>query len=156
MAYVPVRAYRPCVGIMLVNDDNNVFIGKRIKPVSDSWQMPQGGIDKGEEPETAAWRELREETGVTSAEKITESASWLDYKLPEDAAARMWGGRYAGQRQKWFLMRYRGNGNDINIATDEPEFCSWRWERPDALCSLVVPFKRKLYEDVVAEFSACL
>lgn len=152
-----IRPYRPCVGIMLLNQDNNVFVGKRIKPVSETWQMPQGGIDKGETPDIAVFRELQEETGITDTAVIIErSPSWFEYKLPKELANTLWRGRYAGQRQLWYLMRHTGPDSAINIHTAHPEFREWRWEDPSRLIELVVPFKRELYAQVIDAFSSHL
>ncbi len=155
--------YRPCVGIMLLNDEGLVFIGKRRpKRGGDAgsaylWQMPQGGIDPGEDPYTAALRELAEETGITSAEKLAEAPDWYCYDLPVDASRRSWRGRYKGQRQRWFALRHTGPESEINVAAPpggfKPEFETWRWARMDELAGLVIPFKREVYERVVGVFA---
>lgn len=147
--------YRPCVGIMLVNDAGRVFVGRRID-VKDApaWQMPQGGIDPGETPRAAALRELAEETGTDKAEILAESRRWRHYDIPAAIAGGLWGGRYRGQRQKWFAMRFLGSDADIDLATTHPEFDAWRWVLPDDLPRLIVPFKRPLYLDVLEEFRA--
>ena len=153
--------FRPCVGIMLVNAGNQVFVGRRVKEagpehVSDdhAWQMPQGGIDEGEAPLQAALRELREETNVTSVSLIAEAPDWLSYELPEDVAKQAWKGRYRGQTQKWFAFRFEGDESEIDIlnpaGAPHPEFEAWRWEHPARLPALVIPFKRQVYEQVVA------
>ena len=150
--------YRPCVGVMLVNADNLVFVGQRIDTTLDAWQMPQGGIDPGEDPAAAALRELGEETGV-AADLVrieAQSRAPLDYDLPPDLQARVWGGRYRGQRQTWFLARFLGADADIDIATPHPEFSAWHWVAPARLPELIVPFKRALYEAVLAEFAPLL
>ncbi|QHL91461.1 RNA pyrophosphohydrolase [Sphingomonas changnyeongensis] len=150
--------YRPCVGVMLVNADNLVFVGQRIDTTLDAWQMPQGGIDPGEDPAAAALRELGEETGV-AADLVrieAQSRAPLDYDLPPDLQARVWGGRYRGQRQTWFLARFLGADADIDIATPHPEFSAWQWVAPARLPELIVPFKRALYEAVLAEFAPLL
>ena len=144
--------YRPCVGIMLLNRDGHVFVAKRIDMPSDAWQMPQGGIDRGEDPRAAAMRELEEEIGTAKAEIIAELPEWLDYDLPEELQGRLWGGRYRGQRQKWFAMRFIGRDKDIDIATKHPEFSRWRWAEMRELPDLIVPFKRTLYSTLVEEF----
>lgn len=147
--------YRPCVGIMLVNRDGQVFVGKRIdNKEGDAWQMPQGGIDPGEDIEQAALRELGEETGVASdlVQFLARSRNEHFYDLPEQLVGRLWGGKYRGQRQTWFLARFLGTDSDINIATEDPEFNAWRWTGPDTLVDLIVPFKKRLYRDVLAEF----
>ena len=154
--------YRRSAGVTLVNRDGAVFIGRRKKSreglvVGHEWQMPQGGIDEGEEPYDAALRELFEETNVASASLIAEAPQWLSYDLPDNARGR-WRGRYRGQTQKWFLMRFEGEDSEIDIerpagGAHAPEFDAWRWERLEALPSIVVPFKRRVYEDVVAAFA---
>jgi putative (di)nucleoside polyphosphate hydrolase len=146
-------AYRPAVGIMLLNGRGEVLIARRIDmPARDAWQMPQGGIDPGEAPRAAALRELEEELGTAKAEVLAESRQWLTYELPPDIAPRVWGGRYRGQRQKWFAMRFTGEDRDINLATRHPEFDAWRWVPPERLPELIVPFKRQLYLDILTEF----
>lgn len=147
--------YRPCVGIMLVNRDGRVFVGQRLdSKEGDAWQMPQGGIDPGEEAEEAAIRELGEETGVLPdhIQMLARTKEELLYDLPEELAGRIWGGKYRGQRQIWFLARFLGTDSDIDIATKHPEFGAWRWTAPDTLVDLIVPFKKKIYRAVVAEF----
>lgn len=144
--------YRPGVGIMLINADNNVFVARRIDTTAEAWQMPQGGIDEGEEPYECALRELKEETGVSQAALIGESKDWLCYDLPDELIPQIWGGRYRGQRQKWFLMRLEAGDDHINIATEEPEFLDWKWVQLDEVPQLIVPFKRTLYHRLVEEF----
>ena len=144
--------YRLGVGIMLLNQDNHVFVGSRIDTRSDAWQMPQGGIDKNESPLEAALRELEEEVGTRDAELLAESVNWLYYDLPEHLIPTLWHGKYRGQKQKWFAMRFLGTDNDINIHTEEPEFLNWRWAPLNTLPSIIIPFKRKLYKDIVEEF----
>jgi putative (di)nucleoside polyphosphate hydrolase len=146
--------YRPAVGIMLLNPAGLAFIGRRIDMPAGlaAWQMPQGGIDPGETPRQAAFRELNEEVGTDKAEILAETRGWLHYDLPSDIAPRMWSGRWRGQRQKWFLMRFTGTDADINPATDHPEFDAWEWVEPRRLPELIVPFKRQLYCDLLAEF----
>lgn len=146
--------YRPCAGVMLVNRAGKVFVGQRIDNVLEAWQMPQGGIDEGEDAETAAIREVGEETGVARhlVEIIARSAEDLFYDLPADLVGKLWKGRYRGQRQTWFLMRFLGEDDDIDIVTEHPEFRAWKWADPDELPAMIVPFKRALYEAVIAEF----
>lgn len=146
--------YRPCAGIMLVNNDGKVFVGQRLDSSADAWQMPQGGIDPGEEPEQAAYRELGEETGIAPhlVEVIARSREEHLYDLPADLMGKMWGGKFRGQRQFWFLMRFMGTDADINIETDHQEFRTWRWTPAETLEGLIVPFKRRLYRAVVEEF----
>ena len=146
--------YRACVGIMLVNMDGKVFVGQRIDSKVEAWQMPQGGIDDGEDAKTAALRELHEETGVT-AEKvaiIAQSKEEHFYELPDELIPTIWGGKYRGQRQKWFLMRFSATDKDINIRTRHQEFRDWQWTDPKSLPELIVPFKKKLYRDILHEF----
>ena len=147
--------YRPCAGVMLINPAVQVFVGQRLDSSADAWQMPQGGIDPGESAEDAALRELGEETGIAPhlVDIVARSAGEHLYDLPPHLMGKMWGGRYRGQRQTWFLMRFRGTDDDVNIATKHQEFRAWRWVGPDQLESLIVPFKKELYRHVVAEFS---
>jgi putative (di)nucleoside polyphosphate hydrolase len=147
------RAYRPAVGIMLLNDADRVFVARRIDTVVEAWQMPQGGIDEGEAPRAAALRELEEEIGTAKATILAESQGWLHYDLPPELVGKVWGGRYRGQRQKWFAMRFTGSDTDIDLATKHPEFMDWKWIEPDQLPELIIPFKRQLYRDVLAEFA---
>ena len=147
--------YRPCAGVMLVNREGKVFVGQRLDTTLEAWQMPQGGIDEGEDAATAARRELWEETGVT-ADKVTllaEAPEELLYDLPDDMMGKVWGGKYRGQRQRWFLFRFDGEDADVRIDTAHPEFRAWRWADPAELPHLIVPFKRKLYQDVLAAFA---
>ena len=145
--------YRPCVGAMLVNAAGLVFVGQRLDSSSEAWQMPQGGIDPGEDAEKAVVRELGEEIGISPHHSsiIARGSRWFDYDLPDHLIGRMWGGKYRGQRQAWFLLRFHGQDSDINIATPHPEFRAWQWVTPDRLVDLIVPFKRQLYRDVVDE-----
>lgn len=162
MASVPNNnselGYRPCVGVMLVNMDGKVFVGQRIDSKVEAWQMPQGGIDDGEEERAAALRELGEETGIgrEHVEIIAQARDEHFYDLPSELIGKLWGGKFRGQRQIWFLARFLGDDSDINIATDEPEFSEWRWISPDALPDVIVPFKRKLYRDILQEFRALI
>ena len=148
--------YRRGVGIMLVNPSGLVFVAKRIDMPSDAWQMPQGGIDAGEIPIEAARREMLEEIGTNKGEFIAESAGWYRYELPPELIGVIWGGRYRGQEQKWFVARFIGHDSDINIATEHPEFLDWKWAEPAQLPDLIVPFKRALYQDIVREFTPVL
>ena len=146
--------YRPCVGVMLVNTAGHVFVGQRIDNEVTAWQMPQGGVDDGEAPRDAVLRELWEETGVTS-DLVTidaETADWIPYDLPHDIVPKIWKGRYRGQEQKWFLLRFHGTDEDVNIATDHPEFSEWRWLATEELVVNIVPFKRAVYAQVLDEF----
>ena len=145
--------YRPCVGVTLFNREGLVFVARRIDTEMEAWQMPQGGIDEGEEPRITALRELEEEIGTNKAEIIGESQGWLTYDLPPELVGKVWRGRYRGQTQKWFAMRFLGEDSDINLETAHPEFCAWKWERLERLPNLIVPFKRKIYQDIVSEFA---
>ncbi len=154
--------YRPCVGIMVFNRAGLVWIGRRPEAknspegVGAWWQMPQGGIDEGEDPCAAAIRELQEETGMTSVEVIAESAEWYTYDLPPELVGKVWGGRYRGQKQRWFAFRFLGPDSEINITPPNPdaiEFDMWKWVPVDDLVALIVPFKRQVYQAVVTEFA---
>lgn len=148
--------YRPCVGVMLVNADGNAFVGKRIdNKEGDWWQMPQGGVDKGEASDEAVLRELREETGVRKrhVEVVAKLPEELFYDLPPELRGKLWGGKYVGQRQSWYLVRFTGADADIDLeAHDPPEFCEWKWVDPELLPELIVPFKREVYATVVEGF----
>ena len=148
--------YRPNVGAMLFNRDGLVFVGQRndlndIEKDSGSWQMPQGGIDEGEEPRTAVLRELKEETGTDKAEVVAETKGWFRYDIPSIVSGKLWHGKYKGQRQKWFALRFLGTDADIDIASHNPEFAAWKWAPLDELPALIIPFKREVYTAVVAE-----
>jgi putative (di)nucleoside polyphosphate hydrolase len=154
--------YRPCVGTMVLNRADLVFIGRRTdgpEQVADRhvWQMPQGGVDPGEDVYRAALRELREETSITSVELAAESSDWLFYDLPPEVVAQAWNGRYRGQRQKWFALRFIGHDSEIDVENPAgghaPEFVEWRWEPMENLPNLVIPFKRAVYQHLVAEFA---
>jgi putative (di)nucleoside polyphosphate hydrolase len=154
-------AYRPCVGVMVLNPAGKVWIGRRFDAPAEPegpgtwWQMPQGGIDSSEDPAAAALRELDEETGIRSATLIAESAAWYTYELPPNLRPRAWSGRYRGQRQKWFAARFTGSDDEVALARPghKPEFDAWRWADLTELIGLVVPFKREVYTQVVAEFA---
>ena len=157
MAEGELSRYRQGVGIMLFNGAGRVFVGRRIDMPAGlaAWQMPQGGIDPGETPRQAALRELEEEVGTAKAEILAESRGWLHYDIPAEISGGLWGGRYRGQRQKWFAMRFQGEDADIDpAATEHPEFDAWEWVVPARLPALIVPFKRQLYLDLLAEFRA--
>jgi putative (di)nucleoside polyphosphate hydrolase len=154
--------YRPCVGTMVINRTGLVFIGRRIdgpEHVDDThaWQMPQGGVDPGEDPWPAALRELYEETNIRTVEKLAEITEWLSYDIPRDIVGQAWGGKYRGQTQKWYALRFLGDDSEIDIASPagghDPEFVEWRWEPMRNLPDLIVPFKRPVYERVVREFA---
>jgi putative (di)nucleoside polyphosphate hydrolase len=148
----PTLPYRRGVGIVLVNDRGKVFVGERAD-ARGAWQMPQGGIDKGETPRRAAFREMLEETGTDKAEIVAVTKRWLRYELPKALLGTAWRGKYRGQEQKWFLMRFTGTDRDIDIATEHPEFVAWKWLTFTRLPKVIVPFKRELYEQVVTEFA---
>ncbi|WP_353203436.1 RNA pyrophosphohydrolase [Sphingomonas sp.] len=147
--------YRPCAGIMLLNRDGKVFVGQRIDAMVEAWQMPQGGIDDGEDPEIAALRELGEETGIApdKVALIAVAAEELFYDLPEDLVGKVWKGKWRGQRQRWFLYQFLGEDADVNIATAHPEFKTWDWITPETLPDVIVPFKQQLYREVLAAFA---
>jgi putative (di)nucleoside polyphosphate hydrolase len=152
----PSPGYRRGVGIMLLDPGNRVWVGRRIDSPA-AWQMPQGGIDGGETPREAAFRELGEETGTQNAEVVGETKTWLRYDLPPGLQGRkIWGKTYLGQEQKWFAMRFKGSDGEIDLESHHPEFDAWRWVPASELSGLIVPFKRALYEAIVAEFAALL
>ena len=146
--------YRPCAGVMLLDRKGHVFVGQRCDSTLEAWQMPQGGIDPGEAPLDTAIRELGEETGIAPGhvELIAEAPDEFFYDLPPDLVGKVWKGKWRGQRQRWFLFRFLGDDGDVDIATEHPEFRAWRWIDPADLPTLIVPFKRRLYEDVLAAF----
>jgi putative (di)nucleoside polyphosphate hydrolase len=142
--------YRPCVGIMLFNADGKVFVGNRLDQTVESWQMPQGGIDKGETPKEAVLRELKEEIGTKKADIIAEMDDWVTYDLPAHLVGIAFHGKYKGQRQKWFALRFTGKDSDIDLTAHDPEFSSYRWVTLQELPDLIVPFKRETYKSVIA------
>ena len=144
--------YRLGVGIMLINAEGHVFVGRRIDQRVEGWQMPQGGIDEGEDPRDAALRELKEETGTDKAVILRELDEWFAYDLPAHLVGVGMRGKYRGQRQKWFALRFTGTDADIDLTAHEPEFAAWRWAPMDELASLIVPFKREIYKKVIAAF----
>ena len=145
--------YRKNVGMVLINTNGHIFAGKRLDNNSDAWQMPQGGIDKGETPEVAAFRELSEETGIhhSKARLIGATAGWLSYDIPVELIPMLWNGQYRGQEQKWFAFEFLGKDSDINIITKEPEFSEWAWKSKKDLLSSIVPFKVEVYQKVFSE-----
>jgi putative (di)nucleoside polyphosphate hydrolase len=156
MTDIEALPYRPCAGIMLANREGKIFVGQRIDSISNiAWQMPQGGIDEGEEPEEAALRELGEETGISRdlVDVIARSADEYFYDLPDELIGQLWKGQWRGQRQWWFLLRFKGDDGDVNIATDTQEFSEWKWVEPAELPGLIVPFKKRIYEGLLAEFA---
>ncbi len=151
--------YRPCVGIMLLNAEGRIWIGRRFEDLVSleyqlRWQMPQGGIDKGEDPRVAAFRELYEETGVSSASIIAESKNWIQYDLPPEAVGKAMKGKFRGQEQKWFVMRFTGEEHEINLSPEghKPEFDAWRWATASEVLDEIVAFKRNAYRAVLEEF----
>lgn len=150
--------YRPAAAVMLLDAANRAFVAQRIDSSLDAWQMPQGGLDPGEDAEAGALRELEEETSIGPhlVKVIARASRSLLYDLPPEMHGRLWGGKYGGQTQAWFLARFLGSDDDIDLATEHPEFKAYRWVEPWSLPDLIVPFKKQLYEDVLAEFSAYL
>ena len=150
--------YRPCAGAMILDRNGRVFVGQRIDSTLEAWQMPQGGIDLGEDARAAAVREVGEETGIAPdrLQLLAEAPDELFYDLPPELVGKVWRGKWRGQRQRWFLFRFTGADSDIRIATAEPEFRAWRWADPADLPAMIVPFKKRLYEDVLAAFRAHL
>lgn len=146
------RSYRPCVGMMILNNRNDVFVARRIDSSRDAWQMPQGGIDQDESPEEAAFRELQEEIGTNKVKILAKTKKQYTYNFPRDLREKLWNGQYRGQRQTWFLMRYLGSEQDINIKTKNPEFNEWKWIQMSELINIVIPFKKKVYEKIILEF----
>ena len=151
------KKYRKCVGIMILNDNNEILVGRRLDHPSGFWQMPQGGIDDDEIPEEAVWREMMEEIGTNNAELIKMSSQWINYKIPQDTLDQLpWGKKYVGQTQKWFLFRFTGQESDINVETENPEFSEWKWAKFNSLVDNIVPFKRDVYKKILEEFKDIL
>lgn len=148
--------YRPGVGMMIINEENNIFLGKRIDTRIEAWQMPQGGIDIGETPSGAALREMKEEIGTDKGHILAESKYWYSYDLPKFLIPKLWNGSFKGQKQKWFLIRFTGQDKDIDINAYTAEFSEWRWASFAELPKVIIPFKRKLYRAVLSEFEIFL
>jgi putative (di)nucleoside polyphosphate hydrolase len=146
--------YRPAAGVMLINGEGKVFVAQRLDSSLEAWQMPQGGLDEGEDAEAGAFRELEEETGISrdKVELVARCPVELTYDLPDDLIGKIWKKNWRGQRQTWFLMRFLGTDDDVDLETPDPEFRAWRWAEPDELPAMIVPFKKRLYEDVIAAF----
>ena len=150
---IAINSYRLGVGIILLNEEKKVFVGKRIDIKSEAWQMPQGGINKDEKIENAAYRELYEETGIKKAKIILRSKKWFQYNIPLPLKKKLWKGKYLGQKQKWFVMKFKGNEKkDINLNMSKAEFCDWKWINLNELESLIVSFKKKMYKKILKEF----
>ena len=151
------KKYRKCVGMMILNTKNQILVGKRLDNPSGYWQMPQGGIDENENPEEAVWREMMEEIGTNNASLITSSQEWISYDIPTETLKTLpWGDKYIGQIQKWFLFRFTGIDNDINVGTENPEFSEWKWMDYDEISQNAVPFKRNVYIKIQKEFRSNL
>lgn len=150
--------YRPAAGVMLLNREGKVFVAQRLDSTLEAWQMPQGGLDDGEDAEAGALRELEEETGISpgKVEIIARCPVELYYDLPDDLIGKLWKGKWRGQRQTWFLLRFTGEDSDVDLETADPEFSTWKWADPAQLPALIVPFKKKLYEDVLEAFAGWL
>ena len=151
------KNYRPCVGIVLINN-GSIFAGQRLDYKSNAWQMPQGGVEENESPIRAAIRELKEETGIKKKhiKIILESKNWINYDLPKELIPKLWNGKFVGQSQKWFAMEFLGSDSDVNINTKNPEFSKWQWMTKNKLLDSIVPFKKKVYENILSQFSAKL
>ena len=145
--------YRKCVGMMILNSNKEILVGRRLDHPSGYWQMPQGGIDDNENPKEAVWREMLEEIGTNKAELIKISNQWINYDIPSETLKTLpWGDIYIGQTQKWFAFLFLGEDNDINVGTDNPEFSEWKWSRMDSIVDSIVPFKRDVYAKILEEF----
>ena len=145
--------YRKCVGMMIINKQKKILVGRRLDHPSGFWQMPQGGIDNYEIPEEAVWREMMEEIGTNNASLIKSSKQWINYEIPQETLDTLpWGKKYIGQTQKWFAFKFLGKDSEINVGTDNPEFSEWKWSNHNLLVENIVPFKRKVYAKVLDEF----
>ena len=145
--------YRKCVGMMILNRDNKILVGKRMDHPSGHWQMPQGGIDENENPEEAVWREMYEEIGTKNAKMIKKSNHWINYEIPSETLKTLpWGHKFIGQTQKWFAFSFEGLDEEINVSTENPEFSEWRWSNHNLLVENIVPFKRNTYKKILDEF----
>ena len=145
--------YRKCVGMMILNTNKEILVGRRLDHPSGYWQMPQGGIDENENPKEAVWREMMEEIGTNKAKLIKVSNQWINYDIPPETLKTLpWGHKYIGQRQKWFAFDFLGEDEDINVGTDNPEFSEWKWARMDSIVDSIVPFKRNVYAIILEEF----
>ena len=158
---MPLKKYdnlplRLGVGIVLLNSENKIFVGKRIDNPANSWQMPQGGVDKNENLLNAAFRELREETGVKNVKLIKEIDTWLTYDLPKNLLGKLWNGKYRGQRQRWFVMRFIGKDEEVNVKTKNAEFKDWKWIDIDQLINVAVSFKLEVYKSITKELKILL
>ena len=147
------EVYRKCVGMLILNKNKEILVGKRLDHPSGFWQMPQGGIDKKENPKEAVWREMMEEIGTNKAKLIKESNQWINYDIPAETLKTLpWGHKYIGQTQKWFAFRFTGKESDINVGTHNPEFSEWKWTKIDLIIDEIVPFKRNVYSTILKEF----
>ena len=145
--------YRKCVGMMILNNNKKILVGRRLDHPSGYWQMPQGGINDNENPKEAVWREMLEEIGTNKAELIKISNQWINYDIPSETLKTLpWGDKYIGQTQKWFAFLFLGEDNDINVGTDNPEFSEWKWTRMNSIVDSIVPFKRDVYAKILEEF----
>jgi putative (di)nucleoside polyphosphate hydrolase len=148
----PDHLYRSGVGIVVINKDKKIFVGKRIDNHSDAWQMPQGGLDAGEDEDSAMGRELAEETGIKDIKVLAKSAGYFYYNLPYKLQKKFWGGKFLGQKQRWYLVEFLGKDQDINIATESAEFSEWKWIDKNEILDVIVSFKKELYRDIINEF----
>ena len=148
----PDHLYRSGVGILVINRNQKIFVGKRIDNHSDAWQMPQGGIDSGEDEDKAMFRELAEETNIKDIRILSKSSKYFYYNLPYKLQKKFWGGKFLGQKQRWYLVEFLGEDNAINIKTESPEFSEWKWISKDEIINMVVSFKKDLYLDIINEF----